>query len=456
MKFHKAAVPACAAFILAASCGTDTADAPPIFPYAHEIHDFENGLRLVVVHSGYPNIVSLYVVVNVGSRNEVEPGRSGFAHLFEHMMFRGTEKNPPDAWQAVMEAAGASTNAYTSDDRTVYHATFSKEDLERILELEADRFQNLKYSEEAFKTETRAVLSEYNKNFSNPFRKLDEGIRDAVFTTHTYKHTTMGFIEDVENMPTMYDYGLQFFGRYYRPEYTTIIVAGDVDFDAARAMIEKHWGQWERGGYRADIPVEPPQSESKRVELDFQAPTLPLLAVSFLGPAYDDESIDSAVMDVISFHFFGESSDLYKKLVIEEQKVDAVMPSYPDHRDPYPFSVIARIKDEADIDYVEGQILETFKRVRNTPIPADELDAVKSHLRYQFSLAMDSTEAIAETLAHYLSLRRTPQTINKRYSLYASVTPDDIQAAARKYFVDSARTISVLTHRTDKKGNSDD
>ena len=456
MKALETVGPACAAVLLAASCATGPAEAPPIFPYAHEVSEFENGLRLVAVDSGYPNIVSLYIVVNVGSRNEVEPGRSGFAHLFEHMMFRGTEKTPPEAWQAVMEAAGASTNAYTSDDRTVYHATFSKEDLERILEIEADRFQNLKYGEEAFKTETRAVLSEYNKNFANPFRKLDEGMRAAVFKTHTYRHTTMGFIEDVENMPAMYDYGLQFFDRYYRPEYTTIIVAGDVDFEAARAMVEKHWGQWERGGYRADIPVEPPPAAAQRVELEFQAPTLPLLAVSFLGPAYDDEAIDSAVMDVISFHSFDENSALYKKLVIEEQKVDAVMPNYPDHRDPYPFSVIARIKDEADIDYVERQILETFERLKDAPVPADELEAVKSHLRYRFALDMDGTEAIARTLAHYLSLRPTPETVNKRYGLYASVTPGDIRTAARKYFVESARTVSVLTHRTDKKGNGDD
>jgi zinc protease len=456
MRIHQAAAVVCAAVILMAACGSGTAEAPPIFPYAHEIHDFDNGLRLVTVNSGYPNIVSLYVVVNVGSRNEVEPGRSGFAHLFEHVMFRGTEKNPPEAWQAVMEGAGASTNAYTSDDRTVYHATFSKEDLEKILELEADRFQNLSYSEEVFKTETRAVLSEYNKNFSNPFRKLDEGMRNAIFSNHTYKHTTMGFVEDVENMPAMYDYGLQFFDRYYRPEYTTVTVVGDTDFDATRAMVEKYWGVWERGSYESEIPVDPPQSESKRVDLTFQAPTLPFLAVSFQAPAYDDEVIDSAVMDLISFHSFGENSDLYKKLVIEEQKVDAVMPSYPDHRDPYPFSVIARVKDEADVPYVEQQILETFERVKNTPIPADELDAVKSHLRYQFALGMDSTESIAQTLAHYLSLRRTPETINKRYKLYAGVRAEDVQAVAKKYFVETARTVSVLTYQPGDKGNGDD
>ena len=137
--------------------------------------DLENNLRLVTVTTPYPDIVALYIVVNVGSRNEVEPGRTGFAHLFEHMMFRGTKKFPPGKWEAIMQEAGAETNAYTSDDRTVYHAVFSKDDLEPILELEADRFQNLTYSEEAFRTETRAVLGEYNKNFANPMRKLGRG-----------------------------------------------------------------------------------------------------------------------------------------------------------------------------------------------------------------------------------------------------------------------------------------
>ena len=201
--------------------------------------------------------------------NEVEPGRSGFAHLFEHMMFRGTEKFPPEKWEALMQDAGAETNAYTSDDRTVYHAVFSKEDLEPILALEADRFQNLSYTEEQFRTETRAVLGEYNKNFANPMRKLDEAIRKTAFTTHTYRHTTMGFIEDVENMPEMFDYGLLFFDRYYRPEYTTICIVGDVSETLTLPLVKKYWGGWEPGDYEPEIPAEPAQSEPKTIRRGF-------------------------------------------------------------------------------------------------------------------------------------------------------------------------------------------
>lgn len=415
-----------------------------IFPYPSEVHDFPNGLRSVVIDSGYPNLVALYVVVQVGSRNEVEPGRSGFAHLFEHMMFRGTERFPSDKWEEIMQSAGAETNAYTTDDRTVYHAVFAKEDLERILELEADRFQNLAYSEEQFRTETRAVLSEYNKSFANPYRKLDEAVRDTTYSTHTYKHTTMGYIEDVEAMPEMYDYGLQFFDRYYRPEYTTVTVVGDVDFAESRALIEKYWGGWERGSYVAPIPEEPAQDGPKRGNVEFHAPTLPFTSISYRGPAYDDEVIDSAVLDVISFQIFGENSTIYKKLVIEEQKVDTLFTDYPDHVDPYPFGIVARVKNPNHLDYVEAEILSALEALKTEPIPAEELAAVKSHLRYQFALSMNSTGAIAQTLAHYIGLRRDPETINKRYRLYEAVTQDDIQAVAQKYFNTESQTIVRL------------
>ena len=129
-----------------------------IFPYKYFTDDLPNGLRLITVPTDYPNLVALYIVVSTGSRNEVEPGKSGFAHLFEHLMFRGTEKVSADAYNQALKNAGADSNAYTSDDRTVYHTVFSKEDLDQIMMLEADRFQNLKVPIELFKTETRAVL----------------------------------------------------------------------------------------------------------------------------------------------------------------------------------------------------------------------------------------------------------------------------------------------------------
>ena len=154
-----------------------------VFDLPYLMKDLNNGLRVIVVKTDYPDIVNLQIPVQTGSRNEVEKGKSGFAHFFEHMMFRGTETYPQDVYSSILKNAGADQNAYTSDDLTNYHITFTKPDLEKILELEADRFQNLSYTEEQFRTEALAVKGEYLKNFSNPVQQLFERLRDKSFTT---------------------------------------------------------------------------------------------------------------------------------------------------------------------------------------------------------------------------------------------------------------------------------
>src|SRR5580692_6881801 len=255
------------------------------FPFAYTQEDLPNGLRLVTIPTDSPNLVSVYIVVQTDSRNEVEPGKTGFAHLFEHMMFRGTDAYPPEKYDEILKRAGAASNADTSSDRTTFHTTFSKEDLPAILTMEADRFQHLKYPLEAFKTETGAVLGEYNKNSANPGQKLEEVLADTAFDRHTYKHTTMGFLKDVQDMPQQYDYSIKFFDRYYRPEYTTIIVAGDVDAKQARALVDKSFGNWKRGSYHPDIPAEPAQQGARENHIDWPSPTLPLIEIAFHGPA---------------------------------------------------------------------------------------------------------------------------------------------------------------------------
>src|SRR6266849_10208976 len=214
------------------------------FAYDFTIDDLPNGLRVVTVPTDYPNLVALYIVVQTGSRNEPEKGKSGYAHLFEHLMFRGSEHYSGQERDAILKKAGADSNAYTTDDRTVYHEVFSKDDLNKILELEADRFQRLKYAPDAFKTETKAVLGEFNKNSANPEEKAYEVLRATAYQRHTYSHTKMGFIQDVEDMPNQYDYSIQFYQRYYRPEYTTIILVGDVKRDAALASVRRYFGEW--------------------------------------------------------------------------------------------------------------------------------------------------------------------------------------------------------------------
>ena len=201
--------------------GTTTSQA---FPFPVKEKTLANGLRVYVVAYDSPGLVAYYSIVRTGSRNEVEPGKSGFAHFFEHMMFRGTEHYSQDAYNAVIKEMGADSNAFTSDDLTVYHILAGKTALPRIVEIEADRFQHLQYKEPDFQKEARAVLGEYNKNASNPMEKMVETLYDNAYTTHTYKHTTMGFLKDIENMPNQFGYSRQFFDRYYRPDTVTLLV----------------------------------------------------------------------------------------------------------------------------------------------------------------------------------------------------------------------------------------
>src|ERR1044071_2236580 len=161
-------LPICALVTAAALAATapkkSAAGEAPILPFHASEKTLENGLKVIVVPTGFPNVVSVYITMQTGSRNQIEPGKSGFAHFFEHVMFRGTEKYPPEKYNAVIQKAGARQNANTDDDRTIFRAACATSDLPKILEIEADRFKNLSYPEDTFKTEARAVLGEYNKN----------------------------------------------------------------------------------------------------------------------------------------------------------------------------------------------------------------------------------------------------------------------------------------------------
>lgn len=415
------------------------------FAYDYTIDDLPNGLRVITIPTDYPNLVALQIVVQTGSRNEPEKGKSGYAHLFEHLMFRGSEHYPGHKRDELLKKAGANDNAYTTDDCTVYHEVFSRDDLAKILELEADRFQRLKYAPDAYKTETKAVLGEFNKNSADPEEKLYEVLRATAYQRHTYSHTTMGFIEDVEDMPNQYEYSLQFYQRYYRPEYTTIILVGDVKHDEALASINKYFGDWKRGSYAPDIPNEPEQTGPRENHVDWPSETLAIVYVGFRGPAYSDTNKDKAALDLLAPIAFGENSDLYQKLVLGEQKVDSLSFSFADRADPELFFVSAKVKEAKDVDYVRQQILDTYRHFATEKISQDKLNATRSRARYSFALGMDSSEAIAGALAEPIGLRRTPDTINKLFDLYDTITPDDVRVMAAKYFVDNHRTIVTLT-----------
>jgi zinc protease len=418
-----------------------------VLPFRATERTLPNGLRVIVVPTGFPNLVSIDIPVQTGSRNEVEPGKSGFAHFFEHLMFRGTPKTPPEQYRQIMSRAGARDNAGTGDDRTHYYATFAKEDLETVLAVYADMFQNLAYSESDFKTEARAILGEYNKNSADPLEKLFEVQRDRYYQAHTYKHTTMGFIKDIENMPNEYAYSKLFFQRWYRPQYTTLIVAGDVTPEQVMPIVDKYWSGWKPGtAPPITIPKEPPPSGPKYVHVPWPTETLPWVTVGFLGPAFDETSKDSAAMEMLAALYFGQTSDLYKQLVVTEQKVDQLEVDVPASVDPSLFTVLARVKHPADAAYVRDRILATVQRARTETIGAARLRDAKSYDRYSFARSIDSTERVASVVSSYASYRRSYATVNARYRTLDSLTPADLQLAGRRYFTDRSLIVATLSN----------
>jgi zinc protease len=417
-----------------------------ILPFPVTEKTLPNGLKVLVVPTGFPNIVSVQIPVMTGSRNEVEPGKSGFAHFFEHMMFRGTPSYPPDKYSALITAAGARQNAYTTDDFTNYHTTFAKEDLEKVLEIEADRFQNLSYSVEAFKTESRAVLGEYNKNSANPIQKLYETMRDKAFTTHTYKHTTMGFLKDIEDMPNQYDYSKTFFDRWYRPANATLIIAGDVDAAKVMPLVEKYWGAWKAGEpAKVEIPQEPPAKGPVYAHVPWPTPTAPWVVVAFHGPAFSEKEKDWAAIDMFMDLNFGDTSPLYRKLVEQDQKVDQMFAGPSANTDPELITIFARVKKQDDVLSVRDEILRTVAVARGSRLPAGKLADAKKNQEYGFMARLDNTEAIAGTYARFVRYRRSHETLNNLYRVYRSLAPADLQAAAQKYLTDANLVVTTLS-----------
>jgi zinc protease len=424
---------------------TRMVSAMDIFPYPVHTRTLDNGLKVVMVPFDSPGIVAYYSITRAGSRNEVEPGHTGFAHFFEHMMFRGTEKYSSDEYNALFKKLGSDANAYTSDDLTCFHSLFGKDGLEQVIEAEADRFRNLKYSLSDFQQESRAVLGEYNKNFSNPVSKLYEKLRDTAYTRHTYKHTTMGFIEDIEDMPNQYDYSLTFFDRFYRPNNVIILVVGDIDVDHTMALIKKYYGDWQPSDYKPEIPVEPEQTQPKSAHIEWENETLPYLVIAYHIPAFSTANRESAGIDIMSQMFFGENSPLHRDLVIKEQKVEFLDAYVPDRRDPGLFMIYCRIKDDDQVDEVRQRILDTIEDAKKNPVDQKQLDATKSNLRYSFAMSLDTAESVADHLTRYLELTGDPATVNKIYARYEEVTPQDIMDVANKYFSESNQTEITLT-----------
>ncbi len=427
-----------------------------VFTQDYDMRTLDNGLKVIVVKTDYPGVVSLQMPIQTGSRNEVEPGKSGFAHFFEHMMFRGTENYTQEEYGEMLKKMGADQNAYTTDDYTNYHVTFMNDDLEKMLMLEADRFKYLKFSEAQFKTEALAVKGEYLKNSASPFSQLFEKVRASAFKEHTYSHTTMGFLKDIEDMPNQMDYALTFFDRWYRPEKASVIVVGDVEVEHTHELVEKYFGDWERGDYQVDIPVEPPAQGHEYIHIEWASETLPMFGLVFRGASGDPMVKDKAAIDMMGEIYFGGNSDVYQDIVVKRQLADSLFFYSPDSKDPGLIYLLARMTSKDHYAEVKAALLDTIVKARTESVDTQQLNDIKSAARYGFANGLDNSEAIGDMLASVVQVNRDPEYINHQYDRLGEITADDVKWAANKFLVDDGRIMVSLAQEKSIDALSDD
>ncbi|MFW6140131.1 MAG: M16 family metallopeptidase [Acidobacteriota bacterium] len=428
-----------------------TSSGSDVFPYDYKIEQLENGLTVVSVPLNNPHIISYYTIVRSGSRNEVEPGKSGFAHFFEHMMFKGTPNIPREEYDEFLTELGAGTNGYTSDDYTCYFVVFAgQENLEKVVKTEADRFINLYYTQAMLKTEAAVIEGEYYSSVSDPGRRLYETLRHTAFEKHSYKHTTLGYLKDIQDMPNQFEYSKLYNKRFYAPDNTILLVAGDYNHQKLMELVQKYYKDWDSSNYQLKTPAEPSQKEAKRAHCQWDGPATPRIAVAFHGPEFSDEKIDKAALDLLAEIGFSRSSPLYHRLVTEEQKCFSLSADFPDRRDPHLLTINALTKKEEDLTYVENEIFKELELYKNELVPEDKLEDVKSNLKYSMARQLGTTDGTAGILAFYINLTKDPDSINKLFDLYQKITPQNIKEMAQKYFTKTNSTVVTLTGGEEK------
>jgi zinc protease len=422
-----------------------------VLPEKPKVEKLKNGLTVVTLPWDSPGMVAFYSMVRTGSRDETDRGHTGFAHLFEHMMFRGTERFPKQVYEAKIQEFGADNNAFTWYDLTCYTVVLPTEVLPELIEIEADRFKRLKYSEADFKTETGAVLGEYNLYSANPALEMTEKLHETAFTRHTYGHTVIGYKADVEAMPGYFNFSKPFHRRFYTPDNTYLIVVGDFDRAAVLAKIEAEYGKWRGKRKKTRAKKEPPQKNPRAVHVPWQGPTASKMTLAYKVPAFD-LGRQTAAITVLAELLFGESSPLYRKLVVDEQQLIELSATHYRFRDPYLLHVDATLKEGTTFDEIQEEVTAAIAEIAGGEIARKRVEAVKSHARYAFQLGLETPKDVATALALLMSATGDPNGVDKYAQALSEVTVDDVVAVAKAFLADERRT--VVTLATEQKGGA--
>jgi len=420
-------------------------------PFTPEVDKLPNGLTVVTVPTGAKGIIAYYTVVRTGSRDEVEKGHSGFAHFFEHMMFRGTKKYTTEKYSEILQRHGADDNAFTTDDFTCFTVVAPKAALADVIDIESDRFMHLDYAEEAFKTESKAVLGEYNKSYADPGMKMWEALSETAFTKHTYAHTTIGYIADIEKMPAYYKYSRAFFKRFYTPDNATVLVVGDISRAELLPAVTAAYGDWKGKRAEPKIPVEPPLAGPKEKHMDWDADTAPRILAGWRTPAFSVASTDTAALEMLHELVFGESAPLYKRLVIDEARV-VELGSWSGyyHRDPELFIAEAHLKDAKDTARTVDDIQAAFDELAAGKVDAKRLAEIKTNVRYSVIMGLETVASVAYFLADFIAMTGDATAAEAYLARMEEVTPADVTRVAKTYLGAANRSVITLATKGGK------
>jgi len=435
----RAVVVVCAVVALSGAASTDTVPRPTRFDYT--MTTLDNGLQVVFLEDHSTPIVHLAMWYHVGSKDE-KPGRTGFAHLFEHLMFKGSKNVAPDEHPSAIASLGGESNAETDEDTTVYWETVPVQHLPLVLWLEADRMASLDVSEEKFRAELEVVKEERRMRFENPpFGLLPELIYDRAFTTHPYKHQTIGSMRDLE-AASIADVRA-FHDTYYVPNNATAVLVGDFDTPQARALVEKYLGRVPRGRpVPRDIPSEPPHTTETRATV---TQPWPLAAVVVSYHITRDGDPDAYPLHILAKILSdGDSSRLYRSLVYQKQVALAVDGAAKLIEHPNLFYTVAIVPNGTQPSTVLAALQAEIDRVASDGVTAEELNRAKRQFARDYILNRETVRDKALQLGHAVVIHNDIRTADGEFDLFQNVTQDDVTRVARKYFVPGSRMVLTI------------
>jgi zinc protease len=403
----------------------------------------KNGLRVIVSPDRAAPVVSVAVAYNVGSRDERE-GRTGFAHLFEHMMFKGSENVADGELAALVENYGGNHNGQTDKDHTIYFEQVPANQLDMVLFLEADRMRSPAITKDNIDNQREAVKEERRLRVDNqPYGRTSEIVGELAFENFANEHSIIGSMADLD-AASLEDFAA-FFKTYYAPNNAVIAIAGDVDADVALDKVRKYFESIPTGPPPPKLDAsEPPQREERRTTVQDPLARLTLLDTAYQVPGGINADMDalSALASVLGS---GRSSRLYDSLVRQQQVAVQIYAGVQQSKGPGLFYLEAMVAPGKEVGEVEKALIAEVEKVKSGPIQEWELEKARNAARRSLVSNLRSSLQRAILLARYAVFFNDPGIINTRYERIASLKIDDLQRVARQYLAPTNRTVVVTT-----------